>query len=226
MKAAAILLVGLVACLPVLPAFAMQAATSGNTIEVRGKDALAAFDRGMAAIDQSNFVAARREFRLACEWGVGTACNNLATLINQGKGGPKDQTRAVQLYAEACAKKYNANVRAAACYNHGLAFEQGWIGQVDLFAAREKYLAACEFGSGEACLNGGNMLFKGEGGPIDIAGAFARFRAGCEAKNGTACFNSAYVIHNKKLQDPDQRSVSDYLRLSCQYGYEKACVQD
>ena len=175
-----------------------------------GKGALAEFDAGMAALE-------------ACQWGVAAACHNLAILWTNGKGGPKDMSRARPLFQTGCDGKYGGKNPEDACFNFALTLEKGWGGAQDLTGARNYYLKACSIGQQFACFNAGNMQMQGIGGDVDDAGAFASYDKACGLDIGDGCYNAAFLIVKKRATGTAEKGFAHYKTRACELGVEKVC---
>lgn len=210
------IVVGLL-CLPGFPNASAQ-------VTVTGKDALAAFDRGTAAIEREDYPVARSELDLACQYGVGTACYNLGILTATGRGGSADKAKAADHFKIGCDGRYTTDADEKSCFNYGLALEQGWkTGTPNFVDARRYYLKACDLGEAAGCLNAANMLLLGKGGDADGQKAIITYKRGCDLRDAGSCFNVGYSLVHKKGTDPDGQAPGFYRSLACSYGKEDAC---
>ena len=83
----------------------------------------ACYNEGMAAVQppRPNFGDARQAFSKACMTHHAPSCYQLARLVRDAKGGPKDLVRAVDLYGIACEKWSEPE----ACVDLGFALYDG-----------------------------------------------------------------------------------------------------
>ncbi|MGB2178991.1 MAG: tetratricopeptide repeat protein [Hyphomonas sp.] len=188
-----------------------------------GKGALAEYDAGMAAIEAEEFETARVHLDRACQWGVAVACHNLGILWTNGKGGPKDMSKARPLFQTGCDGKYAGETPGDACFNYALALEKGWGGAQDLSGARNYYLKGCSTDQQYACFNAGNMQMQGIGGDVDDAGAFASYDKACGLDIGDACYNAAFLIVKKRATGTAEKGFTHYKTRACELGVEKVC---
>lgn len=82
--------------------------------------AQAAFNAGIAAYDNKDFVRAAQLFGQACDGGIAQGCFNLGLLHEKGEGVAQNKPRSVQLYGQAC----DGGI-AGGCYNLGVLYTTG-----------------------------------------------------------------------------------------------------
>lgn len=116
------------------------------------EDAAAAWERG-------DFSTTATNLHTACNAGDPLACSNLGVLYATGKGVPRSDERAAQLYGTAC----SAGI-GIACSNLGWFQEWGMGGlRADPAEAAGNYQRACSAGTGVACRNLGVLHAVGKG---------------------------------------------------------------
>ncbi|RLB58447.1 MAG: hypothetical protein DRI90_16755, partial [Deltaproteobacteria bacterium] len=103
------------------------------------------FDRGVSWLDRDPEKAARA-FSLACDAGIGGACNNLGALYAEGRGVPRDASRAAALYERACTAG-----AAHGCHSLAIIVAEGKLGKPDLAKAFTLASKACALGHAHAC---------------------------------------------------------------------------
>jgi TPR repeat protein len=115
-----------------------------------------------------------------CESGDAMGCGDLATAYADGKGVPRDERAAVDLYERACGGM------PFFCVFAGEMFEDGKGTPVDYARAAQLYSQACashEPLDESGCLHLGRMYLAGLGFEPDRARAIELFREAC-ARNG------------------------------------------
>jgi TPR repeat protein len=115
-------------------------------------------------------------YRRGCDGGDGMGCGHLAFAYEDGKGVPKDEHVAAQLYGRACA------TIPLFCINLGWMFEEGRGVPVDPARAAPLYERACasdEPLDERGCTYRGRLYLEGRGVKGDRARAVQLFRRGC-----------------------------------------------
>jgi TPR repeat protein len=184
----------------------------------------------------------------ACKKGVVKACNTAAKALEEGDGVDKDAGRAHTMYATACTDGAGGDARVDACMRAGqtasgdaaLPFFDKACQAERVEACTElglhhskaerledsyKYFArACELTRDEymVCQIATNIggLKLGKGGEAVRLG-----ERGCNARDGGSCYALAglYISDESGLTRDREKSI-EYMRKSCDYGYDDACT--
>jgi hypothetical protein len=117
-----------------------------DVVEHAGEDPVACDQLGVTLINKDD-KAARALFERACAHGKPAQCANLAFMLEHGRGGAADATRAIDLYTKAC-----DDGSGEACFNLGAATEYGLSGvKRDVVRAVILYDKACKLGLTPGC---------------------------------------------------------------------------
>lgn len=128
-------------------------------------------------------VKARQLFVKACDLKWGPGCNNLATLLYDGIGGPADKPRAVALYMQSCTLG-----DAVACGN--ASDEQITAAQLQM--AIKGLQKGCNDGDVVACRFLAERLADGIGIARDVQQAAVMMSQACKAGDARACESKSY----------------------------------
>jgi TPR repeat protein len=119
----------------------------------------------------------------ACAGGLADGCVRLAQAVREGRGGPADPMRALELLERACAIDATAGCTALAetlRTAHGPAR--------DPRRALALLEGACTAGHGPACRPAGSMRYQSEAGPPNAQRALELFERGCRAGDADSCY--------------------------------------
>jgi hypothetical protein len=157
-----------------------------------------------------------------CGQGVARGCAALGQVHLEGAWVAKDEGRAREMYARACALGERCAMYGVllyqgvggaedpdqafalwsrdcaahdpeGCAHHGIALQRGIGTQTDLPGARRSFGEACDAGQVAACTNLGFMLQGAEGGPLDMPGARAAYDKACKGGDSAGCNNLGLV---------------------------------
>jgi hypothetical protein len=186
----------------------------------------ACWNEGAARLREPAFDlrAAATRFDQACRGGYPRACADLAVLLQDGRGVPRDTERAVALDQQAC----DAGL-GVACSNLGMMYRLGAGGvrmdpaEADRWftKALAAYRASCSGPQPTYCANLGWMLESGLGTPADPEQALVVWKQGCDGGDGEACVNR--LVRDLEASRDIPRAVAD-LRTDClEGGVPSAC---
>lgn len=165
------------ACATLMLAFAAVPSAHAQT---SGADIM--FKTGMDAYRRGDFKVARAVWKISCDGGTVTACNNLGSMHENGQGADADLREARKLYQRACDGGY-----ASGCSNLGALVSAGKGGKKDEREARGLYQRACDGGDPQGCYNLGVVMANGKGGPADLPGARGLFQRACTQGHAPSC---------------------------------------
>ncbi|MCP4680127.1 MAG: sel1 repeat family protein [Deltaproteobacteria bacterium] len=117
-----------------------------------------------------------------CELENGIGCSVLATMWNEGFGGPRDTQKARANAKKSCDLGYGYG-----CDLLGFYVRTGVGGAVDLKAARVHCATGCKLESGSACYSLGMMIRRGDGGNKDLFEAHGYFQKACDLGDQNGC---------------------------------------
>lgn len=160
----------------------------------------------------------RRLFERACAGGSTIGCNDLASLLVEGRGGPADAARAADLYEAAC---HRGN--AAACANLGTLYLDGRGRARDDLVAGLLYGQACKAGLTHACAALAMLYVRGDGVPVDVGQAITLFEDACTHGDATACGALTVIAGAGSVS-----GIESYIRglhQSCETGDGDACFR-
>ncbi len=146
------------------------------------------YERGLVGMVRSPSSAARF-YRLACDEGDQLGCHNLAVLLEQGRGVPRDLSAALELYDAAC-----RGGEPLACSNLGLAVASGrGDGSPDPAQAIDLYTRACDDGAMIGCNNLAFALERGEGTLKNLRRASELYERACMRGHVRSCTRLSWL---------------------------------
>lgn len=174
------------------------------------------------ALEASDAEKAVKVYRAACGKNVLPACSNLALLLRDARGAPKDLDEATAVAKKACVGK-----NAPGCLHWGLVREAA----NDFPGANTAYEKACTLSVFPACTNLAINLIKGVGAKADAKRAAALLEKTCTAsvKKGTpypslrACVTLGQLFDQGALGPADLEAAKKLYRLACFSGLDEAC---
>jgi uncharacterized protein len=169
---------------------------------------------GVLYADEHRDIEARRLFDHACSLHSALGCNNLATLILAGRGGPREPTSAAHLFDAACRGE-----DPSACYNLGVLYEEGDGVTHDSLVGAELLQQSCKLGMAHACTSLGLVFVSGLTGSIDHERARELFARGCDGGDGEGCT----LLAASYARDRDH--ARELLLKGCDAGDPHACEQ-
>lgn len=154
---------------------------------------------------------ARKWFERGCKGNNGSACAQLAFMIDQGMGGDADPKRAATQYAKAwkllertCPKDGNA------CLARAMMFQKGYGTTLDLDKAMASFAQACEAGVSDGCTQ---LAFMLESKPGREADSLAYWRKGCVYDHAGACSIAARAL---VVADRNSKDARDLAERACE----------
>ncbi len=132
-------------------------------------------------------------YRRECDSGDQLGCYNLAYRYENGKGVPKDLTRAVSLYKASCDAGQDL-----ACNNLGVLYETGNGVVKDPAHASQLYKLACDRKDWLACRNLGFLYSFGRGVAADVPHALQLYQLACDHDEFRGCYNAGVLYENGK----------------------------
>lgn len=117
-----------------------------------------------------------------CEGGSADRCRRLAASYGFGKGVPRDEAKATELYEKACGMG-----DGAACTSAGQMYEYHHGVAKDDTKAAMFYGQGCAKGWAAGCYNEGIMFENGRGVPKDTTRALQDYDKACGAGSRIAC---------------------------------------
>lgn len=221
------------ACDLVDAAFDRRSCDAVNVGVIRGATSM---DIVVTPVDQAMF------YRKLCDAHDATGCFRLGWLNWSGDGLPHDEERAMELYADACARGVaeacafrglhlidedeakpdeivNTLTKAcdlgsgAGCAHLAYLYATGTVVARDDARATPLYVKACDLGDARGCYNVGLMYAAGRGVTADPARAIAAYDEGCRGGSSTACTNLGYAYeHGEGVPQDEARAFGLYRR--------------
>lgn len=194
----------------------LAAATSASAQETP----IAAFNRGREAETQKDYATAIQNYKLACELGEASGCNNLGTFYGEGKVVARDRPRAFALYQRGC----GFNSSALPCANLGLAYDNAWGVARDLPKALDAYAQSCHLPDAvrDICYNLGHYYYFGAfpdgtgfGGVKDKAKAMTYFNLACDLKSWDACHAAGLMYKTGDGVPQEPNKAEQRFELAC-----------
>jgi hypothetical protein len=183
-------------------------------------------------------------FERACDRGRQSACYRLGWLAWWGRGIPRDEVRAEQIYGGACRAgsgaacgelgrlwSARAGRRAEAlslferacelddpegCLLLASAFAMGTLAPRDDARATPIYEKACALGSALGCYNTGLMYNEGRGAPLDHGRALRAYAEGCSMGSTTACTDEGYMRQHGRGVARDEAAAASLYERACE----------
>jgi TPR repeat protein len=226
----------------IVPALLLLGACDNKAAEAlltcEGKNFEACYRDGMEASQEARprFADARKSFSAACmEIHHAQSCNELAILVRDAKGGPRDVKRAVDLFGIAC----KGDVHTA-CVDLGLLLYKGELLKapaperaVELFTtecARVDVASMPAEGPhplANACVALGTAYEEGKGvvpPKADTTRAAALYMQACDARYAPGCVAAGNLAAEKRTRDGIAEAAADYDR-ACQLDARQGCFE-
>jgi len=185
----------------------------------------ACYNDGMAAIrpPRPQFGDARQSFSKACMTHHAESCYQLAKLVRNAKGGPKDLVRAVDLYGIACEEWKVPD----ACVDLGLALYDGEGTREDPERSVQLLKKACNLEEPiwRACARLADAYAEGKGvDKKDEDKAEELYAKSCDAKFAKACV-AAGRRHLESRRKDDIIAAAKYFGKACEIDARKGCFE-
>lgn len=197
-----------------------------------GGNVEACYRDGMAATSAARpqFGEARKSFSTACLGGNaptskahhGPSCFELAQLVRDARGGPKDLVRAADLFGIACKEGV-----ARACVDHGLALYNGDGVKENAARAVELFTPACtaEPNDATACKALGDAFAAGKGvEKKDEDRALELYQMACKTQNAEACVAAGNLMQASRSGNRKAEAAANYL-LGCELDARTGCFE-
>lgn len=170
------------------------------------------------AYKNEDYIAARNNYKLACDLGNALGCAGVGTLYERGLGVIVDLKKAIAFYSLACKKN-----DAFGCFHLSL-LNQGEI-------AVTRLQEDCDDAKDTACVQLGWLFYKGHSIPKNENKALELFKKACDLQSAIGCFNVG-TIYDRGSEDidPDPEAALSYFQLAkryfadkCKKGDENSC---
>jgi len=211
------------------------------------------YQSGISSAEQGAMPTARAQFKIGCELDKDArSCFSLATMLEAGIGGPKDETSAKQIYESVCGdgmiqaclklvdkgetnneiEKFKTEMEKAcaqndltACNEIGASYGRGVQGfEKNLDQAKKHYTKACDGGLGESCNNLAMMAYSGEAGAKDPVAARQLAQKSCELKSFNGCANYSVFLYSAVGGEVDLEAARSAAKLACDGGSVEGCT--
>lgn len=197
----------------------------------------ACFRDGNALINAARpqFGEARKKFAAACNVHHAPSCNELGKLVRDAKGGPKDLTRAVDLFSVAC----KGDIQTA-CVDLGELLFAGEIVKQDAARAVELFTSACNTvdpakapteGAADPLARACNALGVAyrdgvgvEPPKKDEKKAAELFDKACSARLAAGCVSAGALAATTKRKD-DVEKAAVYFETACKLDARQGCME-
>jgi TPR repeat protein len=157
-------------------------------------------------------------FTRGCDAGDGDSCEHLALhLVNGAEGVGKDEPRAFELFAKAC-----AGGTYSSCYSLGVLHRDGQGTKVDHAKAIAAFTTGCDQNNGLSCDALALAHLFGEGTKKDSARAVELFEKACAASDGS-CANLAALLGEGKVMKKDTVRARVLAEKACAAGSPRGC---
>ncbi|MCA2978140.1 MAG: sel1 repeat family protein [Myxococcaceae bacterium] len=162
-------------------------------------------------------------YRSACKKGVLAACSNLALMLRDARGAPKDLAEAAAVAKKACDGK-----NAPGCFHLGLVKDAA----NDFPGATKAYESACGLQVFQGCTNLGINLIKGVGVGADVKRGLELLETACaeSVKKGVAYPSLRSCLVLGQLYEQGSKGVvanvdaaKRLYKVACYGGLEDAC---
>jgi TPR repeat protein len=153
-----------------------------------------------------------------CERGSAKACSSLAKAYATGKGVPKDEATAVQLYEQACQGK---DLLGCTILGSMVASGQGVPASIE--RASTIWRQACDAGEPNSCTLLGAM-YELRRVPKDPATAAVYYQKGCDGGHGDGCTQLSKLYRSGLGVPQDAARADELWQLGCKRG-SGACKQ-
>ena len=183
----------------------------------------ACYEIGMKALHlpRPDIGTARREFAKGCQMNHhAPSCNELAKMVRDARGGPRDPGRAAKMFAIACKAEKSI---PSACVDLGRAKYDGLGIDVDKEEAVRLFEAACNHPDDPqpiGCAALGDAHSDGAGDEKDLDKAEELFRRSCKDQYAAGCVLNGHLYETLK---PGKKSENLVVALEF---YDKACHID
>ena len=167
----------------------------------------------------ANPTEARRLFQEQCADGAGQDCFDLALLMYQGKGGPKDKDGALRVLDRSCEAH-----RLDACFGLGF-FYADVVQPPDRAKAAQLFKRGCDVGHAQSCNSLAIAHVNGDGMPRDPSRGAQLAREACDDGYLAACATYGILLVNGVGEPKDVNKAKPYLKRACAGEIKDACTK-
>jgi uncharacterized protein len=157
-----------------------------------------------------------------CQSGNMVACTTAGTLYLEGSGVPKDISKAINYFYNACDKD-----GVLACSNLAVLYYSGDVVAKDYGSALKYSRKACDLkGPDEAgigCLIFASLLFEGRSVDKDTARVPFLLKNACKQKSAQGCEDLGALYKNGENLNENAALASIYLGQACELGRQESC---
>ena len=179
------------------------------------------YQAGVSSAQQGAMETARVQFTIGCERDKDArSCFSMATMLNDGIGGPADKPNAKKLFEALCGSgMIQACMKLATKEND----KSGGLTPQKL----AEFKTGCDKNDWKACNNLGAVHGRGAGGlPKDLARAKSLYTKACDGNFGPSCNNLALMSYHGEAGGKDPVTAARTLaKKSCDLKSVKGCVQ-
>jgi TPR repeat protein len=153
-----------------------------------------------------------------CSKGNAGSCVSLAALHASGRGAPKDDAKAFELFKKGC-----DGGETRGCLGQGQALAAGRGTGKDPQAARPLLDRACKDGVAAGCGALGALLASGEAGSKDEAGAVTLLTRACEGGDDVGCGLLGDMLTEGRGAPADRSKAASFHGRACQGSVLTSC---
>lgn len=198
---------------------ASAAAAQGADACQRG-DAEACVSQGRLAAVVGHYADMMAYYTRACDLGLMSACNDIGTFYQHGRGVAKDDSVAVRFYEQAC----DGN-DATGCFNLAWMLLKGRGAEANPPRGAALYRWACDHGEPRGCTNLAVAFRDGTGVPKNTDKAIHYAELGCKGAIPEACNVLAWLIEDHAHGDEDRSRAARFFDKACSLGHAESCYQ-
>ncbi len=215
------LLVSMVACDALDPVGTMEARCASVEPDL---DACYELGQQALALIRPDVTRARAMFSKGCQTHHARSCNDLAEMVDDAKGGPRDAKRAAELYDIACRQNISS-----ACVHLGVAVYAGDGLKANPARAVELFKNTCvgDTVNAEACSALGLAYSEGKGvEAVDVERAERLQRKACEAEYPLACsrVGDLYLARTERREE-DVLTAVEFYEKACRLDAHYGCIE-
>ncbi|MEZ4448787.1 MAG: tetratricopeptide repeat protein [Nannocystaceae bacterium] len=208
-------------------------------------------EQAEAALWYGDDAGAREPLERTCEDGDPFGCYRLGELLREGRGGPADPDKAVELYEKACdgdlgegcerraviaaereeppkvildyAQKACDKARPLGCSRAGELYRVGNGVTQDLIRATDLYEKGCFLGDEIGCARTGDLLYDPKGKRETQARALSAYKMGCKGHDGYSCLKAAILFHEGIGTERNLERALYHFVSACELNVEDGC---
>lgn len=208
-------------------------------------------EQAEAALFYGDDAGAREPLARTCDDGDAFGCYRLGELHRNGRGGPVDVDKAVELYELACtgdlgegcerraevaaereeppelirdfALKACERARPLGCTRAAELYFAGVGVDKDLARAAELNEKGCFLGEAIGCARAGDLLFDPNGKVEANRRALAAYKSGCKGHDGYCCLKAGIAFHEGIGNEPNLEQALYHFVSACELNVEDGC---